>query len=146
MSPRSRPSSDLSLYEHFIMELISLVPAHTDARGTITDLISDDEINAVTLITFAKGAVRANHYHERTVQWNYIISGEILLVTQLPGEERVDRTLRSGDFAVTRENERHALKGLTDAKVLILTKGPRAGTQYENDTFRLAEPLIDPDA
>jgi hypothetical protein len=28
---------------------------------------------------------------------------------------------------------------------LILTKGPRAGTQYENDTFRLAEPLIAPE-
>ena len=29
------------------MELIPLKPAHTDARGSITDLISDDEINAV---------------------------------------------------------------------------------------------------
>lgn len=126
------------------MQLIELKPAHTDARGTITDLISDDEINAVTLITFTKGAVRANHYHERTVQWNYVISGEILLATQFPGGEKTERTLKAGEFAVTRENERHALKGLTDATVLILTKGPRAGTQYENDTFRLTEPLIAP--
>ncbi len=126
------------------MELITLKPAHTDERGTITDLISDDDVNAVTLITFAKGAVRANHYHERTVQWNYILSGEILLATQMPGEEKVERLLKPGDFAVTRENERHALKGLTDSEVLILTKGPRAGTQYENDTFRLTEPLIAP--
>lgn len=124
------------------MELIKLKPAHTDQRGNITDLISDDEINAVTLITFSKGAVRANHYHERTVQWNYVISGEILLVTQMPGKERAERVLKAGDFAVTRENERHALKGVTEAEVLILTKGPRAGTQYENDTFRLTEPLI----
>lgn len=127
------------------MELIALKPAHTDARGSITDLISDDEINAVTLITFKKGAVRANHYHERTIQWNYVISGEILFATQMPGTQRVERKLKAGDFAVTRENERHALKGLTDAEVLILTKGPRAGTQYENDTFRLDEPLIAPD-
>jgi quercetin dioxygenase-like cupin family protein len=128
------------------MELIPLIPAHTDSRGSITDLISDDEINAVTMITFAKGAVRANHYHERTVQWNYVISGEILLATQMPGEQQVERVLKPGDFAVTRENERHALKGLTASEVLILTKGPRAGTQYENDTFRLAEPLIAPGA
>lgn len=124
------------------MELIKLIAAHTDARGTITDLISDDEVNAVTLITFTKGAVRANHYHERTIQWNYILSGEILLVTQMPGAERIEKVLKKGDFAVTRENERHALQGVTEAEVLILTKGPRAGTQYENDTFRLAEPLI----
>jgi quercetin dioxygenase-like cupin family protein len=124
------------------MELIKLIAAHTDARGTITDLISDDEVNAVTLITFTKGAVRANHYHERTIQWNYVLSGEILLVTQMPGAERIEKVLKKGDFAVTRENERHALQGVTEAEVLILTKGPRAGTQYENDTFRLAEPLI----
>lgn len=124
------------------MEIIPLKPAHTDARGTITDLISDDEINAVTLITFAPGAVRANHYHERTIQWNYVISGEILLATQFPGEAAKERVLKAGEFAVTRENERHALKGLTASEVLILTKGPRAGTQYENDTFRLEQPLI----
>jgi quercetin dioxygenase-like cupin family protein len=126
------------------MELIDLKPAHTDARGTIVDLIADGEINAVTLITFSKGAVRANHYHERTIQWNYVIRGEILLATQFPGDARQERVLKAGDFAVTRENERHALKGLTDAEVLILTKGPRAGNQYENDTFRLVEPLIAP--
>ena len=124
------------------MEIIKLSPAHTDARGTITDLISDDEINAVTLITFAKGAVRANHYHEHTVQWNYVIKGEILLATQFSGGEKLERVLKAGEFAVKRENERHALKGLTEAEVLILTKGPRAGSQYENDTFRLTEPLI----
>jgi len=126
------------------MEIIKLLPAHTDARGTITDLISDDEINAVTLITFAKGAVRANHYHERTIQWNYVVKGEILLATQFPGGEKMERVLKPGEFAVTRETERHALKALTEAEVLILTKGPRAGTQYENDTFRLTEPLIAP--
>jgi len=126
------------------MELIALKPAHTDARGSITDLIADDDINAVTLITFAKGAVRANHYHEHTVQWNYVIAGEILLATQMPGKDKVERVLKPGDFAVTRENERHALKGLTESEVLILTKGPRAGARYENDTFRLTEPLIPP--
>jgi quercetin dioxygenase-like cupin family protein len=128
------------------MELIKLIPAFTDDRGSITDLISDDTINAVTLITFAEGAVRANHYHERTIQWNYVISGEVLLVTQMPGLEKVERILKRGDFVVTREHELHALKGLTESEVLILTKGPRAGTQYENDTFRLTEPLISPSA
>jgi len=126
------------------MEIINLKPAHTDDRGAITDLIGDDTINAVTIITFTKGAVRANHYHEHTIQWNYVISGEILLATQMLGGERFERVLRKGDFVVTCENERHALQGLTDAEVLILTKGPRAGSQYENDTFRLVEPLIVP--
>jgi len=126
------------------MELIKLRAAHVDSRGEITDLISDDTINAVTLITFTRGAVRANHYHERTIQWNYVLSGEILFVTQNPGSEKEERVLKKGDFVVTREHERHALQAMTDAEVLILTKGPRAGSQYENDTFRLKEPLIAP--
>jgi len=124
------------------MEIIKLKPAFTDSRGYITDLISNEEINAVTLISFTAGSIRANHYHERTIQWNYVIKGEILLVTQFPGLEKEERYLKAGEFALTRENERHALKGITDSEVLILTKGPRAGTQYENDTFRLSLPLI----
>jgi quercetin dioxygenase-like cupin family protein len=72
-----------------------------------------------------------------------VMSGEVLLVTQMPGGARQERILKKGDFAVTRENERHALKGIvTPAEVLILTKGPRAGNQYEDDTYRLIEPLI----
>lgn len=126
------------------MEVIELKPAHTDARGTITDLIAEEGINAATVITFAKGAVRANHYHEHTVQWNYVMHGEVLLATQMPGGEKLERVLRKGDFARTREHERHALKALSDAEVLILTRGPRAGSQYEDDTFRLTQPLIDP--
>lgn len=126
------------------MHIIDLVPAHTDDRGSITDLIGDDDINAVTMITFTPGAVRANHYHEHTIQWNYIISGEVLFATQSPGGERQERVLRKGDFAMSVAQERHALKALTDAEVLILTKGPRAGSEYENDTFRLTDPLISP--
>lgn len=128
------------------MRIIELKPAFIDDRGEIIDLVVDDAINAVTIITFKKGAVRANHYHEKTVQWNYVISGEILLVTQLPDGARRERVLKKGELAITVEMERHALKGLTDAEVLILTKGPRSGENYENDTFRLAEPLISPGA
>ena len=124
------------------MEIIKLKAAHVDTRGSITDLISNDEINAVTIITFTKGAIRANHYHEKTLQWNYVLSGEILLVTQTPGSERLEKVLKKGDFAVNQWYESHALKALTDAEVLILTKGPRAGVQYEEDTFRLDVPLI----
>jgi quercetin dioxygenase-like cupin family protein len=124
------------------VEIIKLNTAHSDDRGTITDLISDDEINAVTFITFTKGAVRANHYHERTTQWNYILSGEVLLVTQIPGLDKKEKILKKGDFAVTHPHERHALQGLINSEVLILTKGPRAGDKYEMDTFRLDIPLI----
>ena len=124
------------------MEIIELKHAHSDFRGCIIDLISDEDINSVTLITFTKGSVRANHFHKRTIQWNYVLAGEILLVTQFPDSDRKEHILRKGDFAVTYANEYHALQGITDAEVLILTRGPRSGVQYECDTFRLEIPLI----
>ena len=128
------------------MDIIDLKPAFSDDRGHIIDLIDNEEINAVTIVTFTKGAVRANHYHKHTIQWNYVMRGEILLATQYPGQDKVERVLKAGDFVITPANERHALKGLSDAEVLILTKGPRAGLQYESDTFRLDVLLIDPNA
>ena len=125
------------------MKKIKVKPSFVDARGSITDLMSDGEINSVTVITFSKDAVRGNHYHERTIQWNYIISGEVLLVTQFPGESRYETILKNGDMVITREREHHALKAITESEVLIMTKGPRAGTKYEQDTFRLEVPLIE---
>ena len=122
------------------MEIINLEPIFSDSRGDITDLIDDNEINAITHISFTKNAVRGNHYHKHTIQWNYVISGEIQLVTQMPGGKRVEKILSKGDYAVSCQNERHALKGISNhSELLIFTKGPRAGSNYEEDTFRLTE-------
>ena len=117
-------------------------PAFIDERGIITDLIVNQNINAITSITFQKDAVRANHYHKKTIQWNYILKGKILLATQfLDGEKKIYE-LHPGHLAVTYENESHALKALCDSEVLIFTSGPRAGKQYEEDTYRLEKSLF----
>lgn len=116
--------------------------AYADSRGEIKDLVQDDGINAVTIVTFTAGAVRANHYHKQTTQWNYVLSGKLLLVTETEGEGRKETILSPGDLAMTPPNEGHALKALEDSSVLILAKGPRSGTDYESDTYRLPTPLI----
>ena len=115
-----------------------------DDRGVIIDLVENENINAVTMITFRKGAVRANHYHKETFQWNYLMSGSIKLVTQMPGEEKIETTLKKGDLAVTGPEERHALLALEDSELMVFTKGPRGGKEYESDTFRLEVPLVKP--
>ncbi len=123
------------------MKKISLTVSYHDERGKITDLIENESINAVTVITFQKGAVRANHYHRETSQWNYVMSGMIKLITRMAGEGRVETILRKGDFALTVPEEHHALVGLEDSELLVLTRGPRGGKEYESDTYRCAEPL-----
>ena len=49
-----------------------------DHRGVIIDLIQKENINAITFITINKNKVRGNHYHKKTYQWNYIISGKMI--------------------------------------------------------------------
>ena len=48
----------------------------------IIDLIQKEKINAITYITISKGSVRGNHYHKKTYQWNYIIKGQMKLITR----------------------------------------------------------------
>jgi quercetin dioxygenase-like cupin family protein len=124
------------------MDKIELVPAFSDSRGTITDILENENINAITRITFRKGAVRANHYHKQTTQWNYLISGRVTLVSQIEGQPMVQTILEPGDLAVTEPNVRHALVGIEDAELLVFTRGPRGGKEYESDTFRLETPLV----
>ena len=56
-----------------------------DNRGIISDILENENINAITLITIKKGKVRGNHYHKKTYQWNYIINGKMKLVTKRNG-------------------------------------------------------------
>ena len=50
--------------------------------------------------------------------------------------------LSKGNLVVTPSNESHAIKAIKYSEYLVFTKGPRGGEEYENDTFRLKEPLI----
>jgi len=123
------------------MKKTNLGVSFRDKRGDIIDLIAKEKINAVTLITFKKGAVRGNHYHKKTIQWNCILSGKIKFLTQAPGGHVIKIIAKKGDFVVTPPKERHALIGMEDSELLVLTKGPRGGKEYEKDTFRLKKPL-----
>ena len=116
--------------------------AHRDERGTITDLVTGETFDAVTVITSVKGAVRGNHYHHETLQVLYLLKGKIELVTQMPGEPVRSRVATAGDLVRTPPVERHAIVALEDTEFIVFTRGPRAGAAYESDTYRLDEPLV----
>ena len=52
---------------------------HRDKRGLIIDLLEKKNINSITFITQKKGTIRGNHFHKKTIQWNYLIKGKIEL-------------------------------------------------------------------
>ena len=113
-----------------------------DNRGIIVDLLEKKKINAITFITQKKGKIRGNHFHKKTIQWNYLIKGKIKLVTQKKNRKIKRITLSKGNLVVTSVKEAHAIIAMKDSEYLVFTQGPRGGKEYENDTFRLLKPLI----
>jgi quercetin dioxygenase-like cupin family protein len=124
------------------MKIVNTKINFEDERGFIKDLIENEEINSVTLISINKGCVRANHVHKHTRQYNFIIKGKIKLVTKFPGKEKKETILHPGDIAYSEPMEEHALYGEEYSEFIVLTNGPRGGQNYESDTFRLKEKLI----
>lgn len=124
------------------MKVSDIVVNYEDDRGKIMDLIDGDIISAVTYITCNKGSIRANHYHKKTSQYNYIISGKMKVVTQMPDEEIKTVIIEKGGMFEIGPHERHAFQAVEDSELMVFTRGPRGGKDYESDTFRLDEPLI----
>ncbi len=138
------PRYFFELSQEILMKIIDTPVSFSDERGKITDMIENENINAVTLVTVKKGSVRGNHYHKKTIQWNYLISGKLRLVTQVSDKRIIETVIGKGVFFEIPPKERHAFVGLEDAQLVVFTRGPRGGKEYESDTFRLEPPLVGP--
>jgi quercetin dioxygenase-like cupin family protein len=125
------------------MKIEQITPAFADARGEIIDVLKNNPVEYATLITSKKGAVRANHFHKDTYQWVYMLEGRMRVRGQMPGGPVEEVILEKGGLIVNVPNERHAFEALDDCTMLVLTKGPRGGDDYEQDTYRLEKPLIE---
>tara|TARA_B100001057_G_C22871425_1_gene959112 strand:- start:15081 stop:15461 length:381 start_codon:yes stop_codon:yes gene_type:complete len=114
-----------------------------DNRGIIVDLLQKN-VNSFTYVTIKKGKVRGNHYHKKTIQWNFVLSGKVnLFYKKNVKSKNVKKILlKKNDFVMCDKLEPHAFKSLTDCELLVLTKGPRQGKEYESDTFRLINFLV----
>lgn len=112
-----------------------------DARGQIIDILENETIENVTLISSKKGAIRGNHYHKESVQYTFVLKGNLKLLTQMPGAKIKATVIKPGDLILTPPMEKHTLVALEDSELLILTRGPRGGSRYERDTHRLRQNL-----
>lgn len=117
-----------------------------DERGTIRDIITHTPIEHITIITCVKGAVRGNHYHKDTVQYDYVLSGKMKILSRPEGSEIVETVIAEpGTLVMHDRGEAHSLIAIEESSFLSITEGSRGGIDYEKDTYRLDVPLIDPD-
>jgi quercetin dioxygenase-like cupin family protein len=112
-----------------------------DSRGEITDLVEQVPFSCATIIHSKKGVERGNHYHKKTIQYVYLMTGQLKALSQMPGQGVESAILNPGDLIENVPNESHALIAIEDSTFLVLTSGERGGKNYENDTFRLEKPL-----
>ena len=110
-----------------------------DHRGTITDIFYKVELNHVAIINSVPNAERGNHYHARSTQHMYIISGslEYWYKSKDMNKSAFELCL-PGDVITSDKNEIHALKiGAEGCLFMAFTEGVRGGEDYESDTFRV---------
>lgn len=116
--------------------------AFIDKRGTITDLLNRD-IAHVGLIVTAKGAVRASHYHRKSHQYSYILSGAFEVLTaprSAPG--RIKRyVVKASQMISIAPGIIHRFLALSKAEMVDMISLSRAGNAFEDDVVRV--PLVD---
>lgn len=109
-----------------------------DERGCIKDIMVHTDVDAITYITFSSGAIRGNHFHKKTIQYDYILSGKLIIRTKADENSQIEENVvEAGDLITHPSLSWHAYKAMEDSVMISCTKGPRQGDQYENDTFRL---------
>tara|TARA_B110000503_G_C7110596_1_gene397906 strand:- start:277 stop:663 length:387 start_codon:yes stop_codon:yes gene_type:complete len=109
-----------------------------DRRGIIADIFYNTKINHVALIETKKNMVRGNHFHKKTTQYTYVVSGKIKYSSKRNNRLK-KTTLTKGDVVKSSINEIHAYKGLSPISVMIIfSYGLRGGKDYEKDTFRVS--------
>ena len=124
------------------MKIEKKVTNFQDERGFIQDILIGDVVDAVTLLSCEPGAIRGNHFHKKSTQYLYVISGKLICASQ-KGDSPVEmEEIVEGDLVTNPPGEKHAFKALEKSLVLSMTKGPRKGKNYEKDTYRLDPPIL----
>jgi|TARA_B100000780_G_scaffold119609_1_gene83833 dTDP-4-dehydrorhamnose 3,5-epimerase-like enzyme len=122
-----------------------------DRRGKIIDVFQNIKFEHSTIITFNKNAVRANHFHKKSIQYSLIIDGKFIA-----REAKINKKMKyninkvksykiSANYLFAHKPyEAHAYKCLSSkGTMIVFTKGIRGGKNYEDDTYRLERKLIE---
>lgn len=125
------------IMEKSLITIRTITPVFADERGSITDILNV-ELHHIGHITFTPGAVRAKHYHKKSVQYDYVLAGQIRLIVCRPdGTDREEYALGAGSLTEIPPGVVHTYVGLTDSVMLDMTTLSREADGYEQDTVRV---------
>ncbi len=115
---------------------------YKDQRGTIMDIFVGEPYEHCVIIYCNKGAVRGNHFHKRSAQADFMLSGKMRAYCRKQGSKKVETFVMSqNDVTHWEKGEAHEFIALGKCAFISFVNGPRGGDKYETDTYRLKIPL-----
>ena len=113
-------------------------PAFMDERGVIVDFVNAD-LKHVGMITTEEKVVRGNHYHKKSNQYTYILSGsfEILLAPSDQPANVKKVVVRAGEMVSIPAGVIHQFKAIERSVMIEMDTESREGNEYEDDLFRV---------
>ena len=119
-----------------------------DNRGKIIDVFVNAPKDHCLIVTFRKGAIRGNHFHKKSTQFSFLLSGELdfyfAKVDKKSGKlKKIKKiTIKKNTFITHKPYEAHAFRSKKSSVLIAFSCGIRGGKNYEKDTFRLKNKLI----
>ena len=115
-----------------------LLPAFKDRRGEIFDILKS-RVEHVGMVTFRKAGIeRGNHYHKKSIQYDFVISGKLkLVVSDVNGDNRKSFKVGPNSFSVIPPGMVHTYISLGPAVMIFMTTTHRRDKNYEKDTCRV---------
>lgn len=110
-----------------------------DDRGTITDIFTRSPKDHITIIFSKKGSVRGSHYHKRSTQYTFVISGRLTILSRgIDAADITEDAVGPYEMMTHAPNEIHTIIAEEDTLFLACADGVRGGKDYEEDTFRVS--------
>ncbi len=113
-----------------------------DKRGTIMDIFVKEAYEHCVIIYSNEGSVRGNHFHKKSKQTDFMLFGRMQAFSRRKGSKKIEKFVVSkNDVTYWDKGEAHEFIALEKCAFLSFINGPRGGSNYENDTYRLKIPL-----
>lgn len=119
-----------------------------DKRGYILDIFVNSPKDHCSLVTFAKGATRGNHFHKKSIQYTFILDGKLrMFISKVNRKGKIigkvtKKIVIKNDLITHKPYTAHAFKAIKSSQILAFADGKRGGKNYEQDTFRLKKKLV----
>lgn len=130
-------------------DIIKLDINFEDERGIILDIFESEPKEHCSLITFNKGSRRANHYHKKSTQYLFLISGNLIMRSGEVDDggnfkDKIKEDIIKPHMLVTHKPyEAHAFEASENSTILAFACGLRGGKNYEKDVYRLIMNMFD---